>query len=137
MVKKKETHYYDSSITTNSSILQIFDEEGNDVTEAEKWLKDVVDFDSAIDGDNDTGMVLDFENEYGENDWWGECKNTEKRNRTTTEHYRASFILVSTVYCLYCVYTPFLTHIIVFFTHNFHRHMTQLYLSLSSNASVV
>ena len=110
--------YYEEVINSKkTALMKVFNEEGNDVTEAEKWLKDVLDFDSAMDGDSDTGMVLD--SEYFEDNWWGECKNTEKKNRTITEQYRASFLLVSSGYCLYCVHTPFLTHIIVLFTRNF------------------
>ena len=108
MVEKQKTNHYDDimSVTSTSSILQIFDEEGNDVTEAEKWLKNVVDFDSALEG-SDTGMVLDVDM-YGGNEWWGECKNTEKRSRTITKHYRASFLLVSIVlFFVLCVHATF------------------------------
>ena len=130
--KNKTGGYYDyfTSYDTTSSILQIFDEEGNDVTEAEEWLKEVVDFDSALDGDSDTGMVLDTE--YCEDNWWGECTSSEKKSRTITEHYRATFLLVSTSWTIFTSLSLY-----CLLTHNFHRHMTQLYLSLNSNASVV
>ena len=123
MVEKQKTNHYDDimSVTSTSSILQIFDEEGNDVTEAEKWLKNVVDFDSALEG-SDTGMVLDVDM-YGGNEWWGECKNTEKRSRTITKHYRASFLLVSTISV--CVFSPLFSYCYIF-THNFQAYDSTL-----------
>ena len=46
----RKTGYYGNLMSSSSasSIVQIFDEEGNDVTAEEKWLKDAVDFDSAV-----------------------------------------------------------------------------------------
>ena len=90
-------YYGDVYSNENTSIIvNIFDETGNDVTETEKWLKDVVDFDSGIDTDG--GMMLaDDEDEYDDN--WGACtSSTSTRNyhssRTTKKHkYRASFVL--------------------------------------------
>ena len=92
----RKTGYYGNVLSNDkdSKIVLLFDEKGNDVTQAEKWLKDVVDFDSA---DDDGMMLADNEDSYADN--WGGCtsyttsssyygdRNTKKRK------YRASFIL--------------------------------------------
>ena len=74
------------------SVLQIFDEEGNDITAEEEWLRAIMNFES-IDDDSTDGMVLDI---YANN--WGDCirsKTTRHygENATTKHVYRASFIL--------------------------------------------
>ena len=91
------TYYGDvHSNESTSTIVNIFDELGNDVTETEKWLKDVVDFDPAFD--NDGGMMFaDDEDDYDDN--WGACTSSTSSqaygsSRTTKKNkHRASFVL--------------------------------------------
>ena len=79
----------------DSSVLQIFDEVGNDITTEEEWLRAIVDFQSVSDSMD--GMVLaDADDDYS--DIWGKCvrRSTtgEYREDAITKHlFRASFIL--------------------------------------------
>ena len=70
LVHTRKTGYYGNILSNekNSTIVFLFDEKGNNVTESEKWLKNVVDFDSAMD---DGMMLADNEDSYPDN--WGGC----------------------------------------------------------------
>jgi hypothetical protein len=95
-----QTGYYGDihALGRDSSVLQIFDEEGNDITSEEEWLRAIVDFQSFSDSMD--GMVLaDADDDYA--DIWGKCvrRSTtprEYREDATAKHlFRASFILGS------------------------------------------
>ena len=96
LVHTRKTGYYGNILSNekNSTIVFLFDEKGNNVTESEKWLKNVVDFDSAMD---DGMMLADNEDSYPDN--WGGCTSyTTSRSyygdrNTKKSKYRASFIL--------------------------------------------
>ena len=85
----RKTGYYGNILSNekNSTIVFLFDEKGNNVT-------DVVDFDSAMD---DGMMLADNEDSYPDN--WGGCTSyTTSRSyygdrNTKKSKYRASFIL--------------------------------------------
>ena len=91
----RKTGYYGNVLSNDkdSLIVQLFDEKGNDITEAEKWLKDVVDFDSVDDG----MMLASDEVSYAKN--WGGCTSYTSTStyygstNTKKRKYRASFIL--------------------------------------------
>ena len=94
-----QTGYYGDihNIERDLSVLQIFDEEGNDITAEEEWLRAIVNFESFNEDDID-GMVL-VEDPGMYTNIWGECirrKTSRHRYRedaTTKLVYRASFIL--------------------------------------------
>jgi len=91
----EKTNYYGETIDSSSdlTVLQFFNESGNDVTAEEKWLKDVVDFDPVDDG----MMLADPDDGYGAN--WGGCASSSTSSpdyysrKTTKRTYRASFVL--------------------------------------------
>ena len=86
----RRTGYYGDILenTQDTSIVQIFDEEGNDVTSEEEWLKQVVDFDCC----DEAGMMLaSYEDEYAER--WGCCTSSSTRGYRKTTEYKTSFII--------------------------------------------
>ena len=84
-----ETYAYDDD-DKEASIIQVFDEKGNDVTSEEEWLKDVIDFDCADGGHMLANPYFDDE------DNWGRCVSKSSRGSTRTRKYRSSFILGKT-----------------------------------------
>ena len=105
---KQRIGYYGDilDIESEESIVQIFDEQGDDCTTSLSWLKDVVNFDD-IDLGNGEGMLLESEDsDY--NDSWGECVRTSSTSRsyresaTMTKWFKSSFICVRICQLLMC-----------------------------------
>eukprot|EP00985_Skeletonema_marinoi_P025616 scaffold18974_cov132-Skeletonema_marinoi.AAC.2 len=87
-------YYGDCSST--SSIGDIFDENGSDVTSSMDWLKKAVDFDEFVEESTD-GMVLAMHNDYDCvcSACWGQCKSNSAGGEYGDGHstYGATFLV--------------------------------------------
>ncbi|KAL9182066.1 hypothetical protein ACHAXT_012409 [Thalassiosira profunda] len=86
------TSYY-ANDTRETSIVQIFDEEGNDVTAAEERMKEVI---NLTPFDVGGGMILNFDEEEYQESWgcpFSSSVTTSTYRGTVTDKFVSSFIL--------------------------------------------
>jgi hypothetical protein len=89
IVNAKLVHSCGYDCSDNTSIIEVFDENGIRVTSEMSWLNDVVDFDSF---EHDDGMLLGFEFEDECVSNWGDCKS-EVGSYSSKQIYQATFLL--------------------------------------------
>ena len=102
MTRTHRTNYYGNTISSGTapSIVQIFDEEGNDVTDAEEGMKAIV---NLTPFDVGGGMILNFGEEDCEESWgcpFSSSVTSSDYNRSTiTDKFVSSFILGESSRC--------------------------------------
>ena len=90
-----QTHgYYDD--TNKTSVIDIFDESGNDVTSEMSWLENVIDFVDYVHENGRDGMMLAVHNDYEYvvcSACWGECTEKSDCHYSINRKYRATFLV--------------------------------------------
>lgn len=87
------TGYYGDITSTEcvTSVVQIFDEDGQDITAEEEWIKGVVDFEAAAEEAAGGMMLAGYAEDYC--DTWGPSSCVSTSRYKLKRSYRASFIL--------------------------------------------